>query len=128
MEDTAGPIGPTTSERVARYLKLRRKWRSHMSTITTYVIGEAYHGGKHAQLTEGDLDSLLCLLKRARKQSKKRGAEVARLAKALNIATIALIRLSQNDEMAGMGQRDGDPEALTRCQYAARALEQIKEA
>lgn len=44
---------------------------------------------------------------------------------ALNVAIGALRRLSFNDEMAGMGQRDDDPEAIARCQYASRALERI---
>jgi hypothetical protein len=39
------------------------------------------------------------------------------------VARAALRRLALNDEMAGMGQRDGDPEAIARCRYAAGALE-----
>ncbi len=126
MADSAGPIQPTASVRIAAYIKLRRKWRAHTSVRTPHVIDEAYHGKKHADLTEGDLDSILCILKQTKKQSRKRGAEAARLAKALKIATDALERLSHNDEMAGMGQRDDDPEAIARCRYAARALEEIK--
>lgn len=44
---------------------------------------------------------------------------------ALTIATDALRRLSLIDEMAGMGQRDGDPELTARCRHAARALERM---
>ena len=44
---------------------------------------------------------------------------------ALTIATDALRRLANNDEMAGMGQRDDDPEAIARCRYAKRALGKI---
>jgi len=40
-------------------------------------------------------------------------------------AVAALRRLSLNDEMAGMGQRDSDPEAIARCRHAAGALETI---
>jgi len=43
----------------------------------------------------------------------------------LGIAVEALRRLSVNDEMAGMGQRDADPELRARCRHAASALEKI---
>lgn len=52
----------------------------------------------------------------------------ARAETALALAKAALARLALNDEMAGMGQRDDDPEAIARCRYAAGALESIKEA
>ena len=42
--------------------------------------------------------------------------------RAIAIMRYALRRLSSIDEMAGMGQRDGDPELTTRCRYAARKL------
>ena len=41
---------------------------------------------------------------------------------ALEIAREALHRLSLIDEMAGMGQRDGDPELTARCRRAQLAL------
>ena len=47
--------------------------------------------------------------------------------KALDIATEALRMLSLIDEMAGMGQRDNDPELKVRCRHAAHALERIAE-
>jgi hypothetical protein len=40
----------------------------------------------------------------------------------LAVARAALRRLSLIDEMAGMGQRDGDPELTARCKHAAGAL------
>ena len=40
----------------------------------------------------------------------------------LAVARAALRRLSLIDEMAGMGQRDGDPELTARCRHAAGAL------
>jgi hypothetical protein len=40
----------------------------------------------------------------------------------LAVARAALRRLSLTDEMAGMGQRDGDPELTARCRHAAGAL------
>jgi hypothetical protein len=42
--------------------------------------------------------------------------------RALEIARERLTRLSYNDEMAGMGQRDADPELIARCRYAAAGL------
>lgn len=45
----------------------------------------------------------------------------------LATAVLALRRLSLIDEIAGMGQRDDDPELQARCRFAARALEQITE-
>lgn len=44
----------------------------------------------------------------------------------LDIAITALSRLASIDEMAGMGQRDDDPELKIRCRHAARALAKIK--
>ena len=44
------------------------------------------------------------------------------------IAHKALRRLSLNDEMAGMGQRDDDPEAIARCRHARRALDEMEQA
>jgi hypothetical protein len=41
----------------------------------------------------------------------------------LAVARAALHRLSLIDEMAGMGQRDGDPELTARCHHAGGALE-----
>ncbi len=55
-----------------------------------------------------------------REKDRRRSAEAA-----LGIAVTALRRLALIDEMAGMGQRDGDPELKARCRHAARALEQI---
>jgi hypothetical protein len=40
----------------------------------------------------------------------------------LAVARAALRRLSLIDEMAGMGQRDGDPELTARCRHAKGAL------
>ena len=40
----------------------------------------------------------------------------------LAVARAALHRLSLIDEMAGMGQRDGDPELTARCRHAKGAL------
>jgi len=55
-----------------------------------------------------------------REKSRRHAAEAA-----LGIATEALRRLALIDEMAGMGQRDDDPELKARCRHAAHALEQI---
>lgn len=55
-----------------------------------------------------------------REKSRRRTAEAQ-----LGIATDALRRLALIDEMAGMGQRDNDPELKARCRHASRALEQI---
>ena len=42
--------------------------------------------------------------------------------RAIAIMRHALRRLSSIDEMAGMGQRDGDPELTARCKFAAHEL------
>ena len=55
-----------------------------------------------------------------REKSRRVTAEAA-----LGIAKDALRRLALVDEMAGMGQRDNDPELKARCRHASRALEQI---
>jgi hypothetical protein len=55
-------------------------------------------------------------------KSRRRIAEAQ-----LAVAMEALRRLSLIDEMAGMGQRDGDPELTARCRHASRALEKIAE-
>jgi hypothetical protein len=59
---------------------------------------------------------------------KINGVTWGQLRDAYVIAHKALRRLSLNDEMAGMGQRDDDPEAIARCRYACRALDEVEQA
>lgn len=67
-------------------------------------------------------ERIIVLRRHLENEKSRRHAAEAQLA----IATEALRRLSLIDEMAGMGQRDGDPELTARCRHASRALERIE--
>jgi hypothetical protein len=90
------------------------------------VALQPFNGRRTIQDAYEECLDLVVYLRGEMAERDQLNAAVARLAVQLDAAQKALRRLSLNDEMAGMGQRDDDPEAVARCAYAKRALDEIE--